>query len=331
MSDPTGVMRSPGSIAVVAGIAGVLLCAARTAAAGQADHRHHRLAAGSRHRRLWSATSPHHWCPVLRWRSTCPSRARRSPPCRRPAVWSFPPFRPAASTPAETACSSAPTPTSLWSLSATRSPRWRPAGGGRRRLQHAAHLGRRRRGRRGLRRHPRRDRKPRSRKETAGRGRIHRAGGGRAAGPVRAHRRRHPLHHLADGPQAGRDGARRPRGGGLDRGARGAGPPTSRRVPGWWRRLLRVGVATWVADIGVIGTLLVWHLIGAISSDDGYNLTIARVSAEAGYTANYYRFFGATEAPFDWYQSRCWRSWRRSAPPGSGCGCPPPSRGLRRG
>ena len=52
----------------------------------------------------------------------------------------------------------------------------------------------------------------------------------------------------------------------------------------------------------MIGTLLLWHVIGATSSDDGYNLTIARVSADAGYTANYYRFFGATEAPFDWYQ-----------------------------
>ena len=27
------------------------------------------------------------------------------------------------------------------------------------------------------------------------------------------------------------------------------------------------------------------------------------MAADAGYTANYYRFFGATEAPFDWYQS----------------------------
>ncbi|MBU3752054.1 MAG: arabinosyltransferase, partial [Mycobacterium sp.] len=57
------------------------------------------------------------------------------------------------------------------------------------------------------------------------------------------------------------------------------------------------------ADVGVIGTLLVWHLIGAISSDDGYNLTIARISDEAGYSANYFRYFGAAEAPFDWYQS----------------------------
>ena len=68
--------------------------------------------------------------------------------------------------------------------------------------------------------------------------------------------------------------------------------------------MLRVGLATWLADVGVIGTLLVWHVIGALSSDDGYNLTIARVSGEAGYVANYYRYFGATEAPFDWYQSR---------------------------
>ncbi len=65
----------------------------------------------------------------------------------------------------------------------------------------------------------------------------------------------------------------------------------------WWR----VGAATWLADVGVIGTLLVWHVIGATSSDDGYNLTIARVAPKAGYVANYYRYFGTTEAPFDWY------------------------------
>ncbi|MET0758459.1 MAG: arabinosyltransferase domain-containing protein, partial [Mycobacterium sp.] len=78
---------------------------------------------------------------------------------------------------------------------------------------------------------------------------------------------------------------------------------SGRRLPGAWRRFWRVGVATWIADNGVIGTLLLWHVIGAVSSDDGYNLTIARVSGEAGYTANYFRYFGATEAPFDWYQS----------------------------
>ena len=46
----------------------------------------------------------------------------------------------------------------------------------------------------------------------------------------------------------------------------------------------------------VIGGFLVWHVIGATSSDDGYNLTIARVAPKAGYVANYYRYFGTTDA-----------------------------------
>ncbi|MGE2716012.1 arabinosyltransferase domain-containing protein [Mycolicibacterium litorale] len=78
---------------------------------------------------------------------------------------------------------------------------------------------------------------------------------------------------------------------------------TGRGVPRAWRRLRRVGLSTWLADIGVVGTLLLWHVVGAQSSDDGYNLTIARVSSDAGYTTNYFRYFGASEAPFDWYQS----------------------------
>ncbi|KZS78903.1 arabinosyltransferase [Mycobacterium persicum] len=77
----------------------------------------------------------------------------------------------------------------------------------------------------------------------------------------------------------------------LDRQSRG-GVRLSRRRPGW---------AIWLADAGVIATLLLWHIIGATSSDDGYNLTIARVAPKAGYVANYYRYFGTTEAPFDWY------------------------------
>ncbi|MBU8825138.1 arabinosyltransferase domain-containing protein [Mycolicibacterium goodii] len=76
---------------------------------------------------------------------------------------------------------------------------------------------------------------------------------------------------------------------------------------GWRRRPPRtrgrVGVWTWLTDAGVIGGLLVWHIVGAPTSDDGYNTTIARVAADAGYTTNYYRYFGASEAPFDWYQS----------------------------
>ena len=78
---------------------------------------------------------------------------------------------------------------------------------------------------------------------------------------------------------------------------------SSHRIRSAWQRFVKVPVATWIADAGVVGGLLVWHVVGAISSDDGYNLTIARVSADAGYNANYFRYFGTSEAPFDWYQS----------------------------
>ncbi|MFD4429187.1 arabinosyltransferase domain-containing protein, partial [Nocardia sp. NPDC058497] len=68
----------------------------------------------------------------------------------------------------------------------------------------------------------------------------------------------------------------------------------SRRIPParWWRF---TGL-----DATVAGTLVVWHVIGANSSDDGYILTMARASREAGYTANYYRWFQVAEAPFGW-------------------------------
>jgi arabinosyltransferase C len=51
----------------------------------------------------------------------------------------------------------------------------------------------------------------------------------------------------------------------------------------------------------VIAVLLWWHFVGANTSDDGYILTMARVSENAGYMANYYRWFGTPEAPFGWY------------------------------
>ncbi len=118
-------------------------------------------------------------------------------------------------------------------------------------------------------------------------------------------RRRHPVHHLADAAQARRDGARRRLRAGLDRGAGGAGPPgrdgASPRARGddSGASACRRGWPTSASSAPCCSGIV----IGAISSDDGYNLTIARVSGDAGYTANYFRFFGATEAPFDWYQS----------------------------
>ncbi|MGW6624713.1 arabinosyltransferase domain-containing protein [Nocardia sp. NPDC055002] len=70
------------------------------------------------------------------------------------------------------------------------------------------------------------------------------------------------------------------------------------------RRARRVLPAQWWRFTGldavVAGTLVSWHVIGANSSDDGYILTMARASKEAGYTANYYRWFQVAEAPFGW-------------------------------
>ena len=53
---------------------------------------------------------------------------------------------------------------------------------------------------------------------------------------------------------------------------------------------------------GLVAAVLAWwHFVGANTSDDGYILTMARVSEHAGYMANYYRWFGTPEAPFGWY------------------------------
>jgi arabinosyltransferase C len=54
-------------------------------------------------------------------------------------------------------------------------------------------------------------------------------------------------------------------------------------------------------DALVTAVLVWWHFVGANTSDDGYILTMARVSEHAGYMANYYRWLGTPEAPFGWY------------------------------
>ena len=63
--------------------------------------------------------------------------------------------------------------------------------------------------------------------------------------------------------------------------------------PRWWSLSPLDGVVTAV--------LVWWHFVGANTADDGYILTMARVSEHAGYMANYYRWFGTPEAPFGWY------------------------------
>ncbi|MCV7099337.1 arabinosyltransferase domain-containing protein [Mycobacterium palustre] len=67
-----------------------------------------------------------------------------------------------------------------------------------------------------------------------------------------------------------------------------------RWIPKNWRRFTLV-------DAAVIFGFLLWHLIGANSSDDGYILGMARVADHAGYMSNYFRWFGSPEDPFGWY------------------------------
>ncbi|MGH3867269.1 MAG: arabinosyltransferase domain-containing protein [Pseudonocardiaceae bacterium] len=60
----------------------------------------------------------------------------------------------------------------------------------------------------------------------------------------------------------------------------------------WWRPTGR--------DAVVLAVLAVWVVIGGITSDDGYILTMIRTSSEMGYVGNYYRWFNVPEAPFSW-------------------------------
>lgn len=67
-----------------------------------------------------------------------------------------------------------------------------------------------------------------------------------------------------------------------------------RLIPTRWRTLTPV-------DGVVVAGFLVWYVIGANSSDDGYILGMARVADHAGYMSNYFRWFGSPEDPFGWY------------------------------
>ncbi|OKH73259.1 arabinosyltransferase [Mycobacterium sp. SWH-M1] len=67
-----------------------------------------------------------------------------------------------------------------------------------------------------------------------------------------------------------------------------------RMIPTRWRTFS-------VVDIVVVGGFLLWYVIGAGSSDDGYQMQMARTADHAGYMANYFRWFGSPEDPFGWY------------------------------
>ncbi|MFX0573231.1 arabinosyltransferase domain-containing protein [Nocardia nepalensis] len=76
----------------------------------------------------------------------------------------------------------------------------------------------------------------------------------------------------------------------------------------WWRFTL--------ADAAVLGILVLWHIIGANTSDDGYILNMARASEHSGYMANYYRWFAVPEAPFGWsYEVLAWMTKVSDASP----------------
>ena len=67
-----------------------------------------------------------------------------------------------------------------------------------------------------------------------------------------------------------------------------------RWIPQRWRTFT-------APDVVVVGGFLLWHVMGANSSDDGYILQMARVAGHAGYMSNYFRWFGSPEDPFGWY------------------------------
>ncbi|APT83803.1 arabinosyltransferase domain-containing protein [Corynebacterium aquilae] len=69
------------------------------------------------------------------------------------------------------------------------------------------------------------------------------------------------------------------------------GRTTKRMLPPGWYKPRAV-------DLAVFGGLGYWYIFGANTSDDGYLLTMARVSHHAEYMANYYRWFGVPESPF---------------------------------
>ncbi|MGV9587002.1 arabinosyltransferase domain-containing protein [Nocardia farcinica] len=63
------------------------------------------------------------------------------------------------------------------------------------------------------------------------------------------------------------------------------------------RRLLPRLRSLSVVDGVVLGVLVLWHFIGATTSDDGYQFGMARVSGVSGYMANYFAYFGVPENP----------------------------------
>lgn len=65
----------------------------------------------------------------------------------------------------------------------------------------------------------------------------------------------------------------------------------NRFMPATWKQIRPLD--------GVVAlVLLFWHVLGANTSDDGFIMTMARVSDHADYMANYFRWYGVPESPF---------------------------------
>ncbi|MGW3280077.1 arabinosyltransferase domain-containing protein [Nocardia rhamnosiphila] len=88
------------------------------------------------------------------------------------------------------------------------------------------------------------------------------------------------------------------------------GRASRRWLPGRWWSIRPV-------DAVVAATLAVWHFIGANTSDDGYQLGMARASNSSGYMANFFRWFGVPESPFGtpYYDLLAWMAKVSTASP----------------
>ncbi len=74
----------------------------------------------------------------------------------------------------------------------------------------------------------------------------------------------------------------------------GRGSKLRRFLPATWWRLRPID--------GVVFALLgLWWFLGTNTSDDGYNFSVGRIIAKAGYADNYYRYFGVPQDPFGWH------------------------------
>ncbi|MEJ2869689.1 arabinosyltransferase domain-containing protein, partial [Actinomycetospora sp. OC33-EN08] len=57
----------------------------------------------------------------------------------------------------------------------------------------------------------------------------------------------------------------------------------------------------WLADLGVVGGLLLWQVIGPLTVDDGYIAGIVRSLGQNGQVGTVFRWLNSPETPFGWF------------------------------